>query len=167
MRRSRHCALLASLLHKLTVKSQIESATLFKIWLFWRDSNRVRIVFEWGLYFFIYFKWSKNRTKLAVNSSKMMKNIANLKWFIYIDIELTIYYIAKSCQISFFGHTKDLIKTQFKWGHYLSEDSIKISNLSMRILFEWGLYSNADSILDFTVFSKKVIMGCPLHFFTS
>ena len=90
-----------------TVKSWIESATLFKIRLFWWDSNRVRIVFEWGLYFLIYFKSSKNLTKLAVNSSKMMKNIANLIWFFYINIELTIYYIAKSCQISFFGHTKD------------------------------------------------------------
>ena len=35
-----------------TVKSQIESATLFKIRHFWRDSNRVRTLFEWGLYFF-------------------------------------------------------------------------------------------------------------------
>ena len=33
----------------------------------------------------------------------------------------------------------------------MSEDSIKISNRIMRILFEWGLYSNADSICDFTV----------------
>ena len=90
-----------------TVKLQIESATLFKIWHFRRDSNRVRIVFEWGLYFLIYFKSSKNLTKLAVNSSKMMKNIANLIWFFYINIELTIYYVAKSCQISFFGQTKD------------------------------------------------------------
>ena len=35
-----------------TVKSQIESATLFKIRHFWRDSNRVRTLSEWGLYFF-------------------------------------------------------------------------------------------------------------------
>ena len=34
----------------------------------------------------------------------------------------------------------------------MSEDSIKISNLIMRILFESGLYSNADSICDFTVY---------------
>ena len=33
----------------------------------------------------------------------------------------------------------------------MSEDSIKISNLTMRILFKSGLYSNADSIQDFTV----------------
>ena len=39
----------------------------------------------------------------------------------------------------------------FKWGNYLSEDPIKISNLTMRILFESGLYSNADSICDFTL----------------
>ena len=94
-------------LELITVKSWIESATLFKIRLFWWDSNRVRIVFEWGLYFFIYFKSSKKLTKLAMNSSKMMKNIANLIWFFYINIELTIYYVAKSCQISFFGQTKD------------------------------------------------------------
>ena len=30
----------------------------------------------------------------------------------------------------------------------MSEDSIKMSNLIMRILFESGLYSNADSICD-------------------
>ena len=37
-----------------TVKSQIESATLFKIWHFWWDYNRVRIIFEWGLYYLIW-----------------------------------------------------------------------------------------------------------------
>ena len=36
----------------------------------------------------------------------------------------------------------------------MSEDSIKISNLTMRILFESGLYSNADSIQDFTVYES-------------
>ena len=41
-----------SKLFSYTVKSQIESATLFKIQHFWRDSNRVRTLFEWGLYFF-------------------------------------------------------------------------------------------------------------------
>ena len=34
----------------------------------------------------------------------------------------------------------------------MSEDSIKMSNLIMRILFESGLYSNADSIYDFSLF---------------
>ena len=101
-----------TILERNTVKSWIESATLFKIWLFWRDSNRVRIVFEWGLYFLIYFKSSKNLTKLAVNSSKMMKNIANLIWFFYLNIELTIYYIAKSCLDSI------RVRTLFKCGFY-------------------------------------------------
>ena len=45
----------------------------------------------------------------------------------------------------------------------MSEDSIKISSLTMRILFELGLYSNADSIQEFTVFvvsqHLKIIKG--------
>ena len=37
----------------------------------------------------------------------------------------------------------------------MSEDSIEISNLTMRILFESGLYSNADTIQDFTVYGNE------------
>ena len=44
----------------------------------------------------------------------------------------------------------------------MSEDSIKMSNLIMRILFESGLYSNADSICDFTVLS---VPKCFVSFF--
>ena len=40
----------------------------------------------------------------------------------------------------------------------MSEDSIKIYNIRMRILFEWGLYSNADSICDFTVVPSPHIL---------
>ena len=48
----------------------------------------------------------------------------------------------------------------------MSEDSIKMSNLNMRILFESGLYSNADSICDFTVFewSNYNCDNCKRHY---
>ena len=58
-----------------TVKSQIESATLFKIWHFWWDYNRVRIIFEWGLYYLIWVHEHMSILECPRGIGNLLKNM--------------------------------------------------------------------------------------------